>query len=61
MEPDVMAKVIDKLVVEIEPTVTEDSAAACCVLLNLFAAQSDEYELHLSDGEVHLRRVRDDS
>lgn len=56
-----MAKVIDKLVVEIKPTVTEDSAAACCVLLNLFAAQSDEYELSLSDGEVHLKKVRDDS
>lgn len=56
-----MAKVIDKLVVEIEPTVTEDSAAACCVLLNLFASQSDEYELCLSDGEVHLKRVRHDS
>ena len=56
-----MAKVIDKLVVEVVPTVTEDSAAACCVLLNLFASQSDEYELHLADGEVHLRRVRDDT
>lgn len=56
-----MARVIDKLVVEIEPTVTEDSAAACCVLLNIFAAQSDEYELSLSDGEVHLKKVRDDS
>lgn len=56
-----MARVIDRLVVEVVPTVTEDSAAACCVLLNLFASQSDEYELHLSDGEVHLRRVRDDS
>lgn len=56
-----MAKVIDKLVVEVAPTVAEDSAAACCVLLNLFAAQSDDYELHLSEGEVHLRKVRDDS
>lgn len=56
-----MAKVIDKLVVEVVPTVTEGSAAACCVLLNLFATQSDEYELCLSDGEVHLKKVRDDS
>lgn len=56
-----MARVIDRLVVEVVQTVTEDSAAACCVPLNLFASQSDEYELHLSDGEVHLRRVRDDS
>ena len=56
-----MTKVIDRLVVEIEPTVTEDSAAACCVLLNLFAARSDEFELCLEDGEVHLRRLPDDS
>lgn len=56
-----MAKVIDRLVVEVVPTVTEDSAAACCVLLNLFASQSDEYELCVEDGEVHLRRVDDDS
>ena len=54
-----MARETDSLAVEIVPTVSVESAAACCMLLNLFAAHEDGYELYLEDGEVHIREVRE--
>lgn len=46
---------IGNIEIEIKPTVTLESAAACTVLLNLFLEDNDEYALELcNDGKWHL-------
>lgn len=49
-----MAKV-GHIEVEVKPTITLESAAACTVMLNMFLEDNDEYALELhSDGKWHL-------
>ncbi len=50
-----MSRVVGSITVEVKPTVTLESAAACVMMLNLFLAEDDDYMLSVEeDGKVKL-------
>ena len=49
-----MANKVGSITVEVKPTVTLESAAACVMILNLFLADNEEYRLSLEDGRWRL-------
>ena len=54
-----MAKV-GSITVEVRPTVTLESAAACVMMLNLFFAENDGYRLKKSeDKKWHLHKLNE--
>lgn len=50
-----MSKAVDSITVEVKPTVTLESAAACVMMLNLFLDGNEDYRLEVGDdGKWHL-------
>lgn len=45
---------VGKVTIEVRPTVTLESAAACVMMLNLFFADNEGYRLARRDGEWYL-------
>lgn len=45
---------VGSIAVEVKPTVTLESAAACVMMLNLFLDENEDYRLALADGKWHL-------
>jgi hypothetical protein len=45
---------VGSITIEVRPTVTLESAAACVMMLNLFFADNEGYRLARRDGEWYL-------